>query len=462
MNATTAIHGTYLQGYWDWKVAIISLGISFTGSVSGILFNEMKGRSECNAFTVKPAAVLIEPYLQLRSDPPISPLYSHALLFLSAFSISVRAIFMMHFVGMTAFPLFHPNGMRVPMFFDPVLTMISAVVCLVVVLGAFHFASHDAHWNDIIEERMKLVQRIYAKSEAKRLGLKRKKKAKNVTKSSHQQQQPLLLKTAKMMSPVKNKNQASVPSEDHRPHSSSRPDSSEDENGPSENSVQQETEAIAENNTPFETNALVDPAMHFTKFDLQIMILFDRPWRILVSGIFVGLAVLCMHHLGIHSIRMEASYEFDMGLVVLSALIAVVAATVGMFIIFRVQPYYPHDNVKVIASIVIAIAVNGMHYTGMAALRYTYAPDPNFNTAGLIDGSILVKYMLYLEIVFKVVSEVMVRRDMTATILLLRARVKAAGSSISQSGKSGASSKGASSRGGTPSSPSIRSGGFQQ
>ncbi|KAI8821195.1 hypothetical protein BJ741DRAFT_118700 [Chytriomyces cf. hyalinus JEL632] len=396
-----------------------------------------------------------------RSDPPISPLYSTALLFLSAFSISVRAIFMMHFVGMTAFPLFHPNGMRVPMFFDPVLTIISAVVCLVVVLGAFHFASHDAHWNDIIEERMKLVQRIYAKSEAKRLGLKRRKKAKNVTKSSHQQQQqqPLLLKTARMMSPVKDKNRASVQTEDYRPHTSSRPDSSEDENGPSENSVQQETEAIAENNIPFENSALLDPAMQFTKFDLQIMILFDRPWRILVSGVFVALAVLCMHHLGLHSIRMEARYEFDMGLVVLSALIALVAATAGMFIIFRVQPYYPHDNVKVMASIVIAIAVNGMHYTGMAALRYTYAPDPNFNTAGLIDGSILVKYMLYLEVAFKVVSEVMVRRDMTASILLLRARVKAAGSSISQSGKSGASSKGASSKGAS-SSPSIRSSGF--
>ncbi|KAJ3232687.1 hypothetical protein HDU81_002789 [Chytriomyces hyalinus] len=301
---------------------------------------------------------------------------------------------MMHFVGMTAFPLFTPDGMRVPMYFDPVLTTISALVCLVVVLGAFHFASHDAHWNDIVEARMKLVQRIYAKSEAKRLELKKRKDLKKATKSGHQQQQqPLILKTAKMKNPPKDKNR-----EDPRPHASSWPDSSEDDNAPPESPIQQESETVAENSSPTETNALLDPAMQHSKFGLQILIFFDRPWRILVSGVFIALAVLCMHHLGIHSIRMEARYEFDMGLVALSAVIALVAATAGMFIIFRVQPYYPHDNVKVIASIVIAIAVNGMHYTGMAALRYSYAPDPNFSTTGLIDGSILVKYMLYLEV----------------------------------------------------------------
>ncbi|KAI8821196.1 hypothetical protein BJ741DRAFT_672749 [Chytriomyces cf. hyalinus JEL632] len=351
--------GTALVAVWQLENVMVSYGISCLGSLSAVFFNEMRGRS----------------------DPPIPPLYSFFLLIASALSISLRAIFMMHFVGMTAVALYLPTGERVPMYFDPGLTAISAIICSLVVMWAFYFASQDEHWNTIVEKRLQLAQKIYAKAEAKKMKIEQKRRlAKKNTKIN---KRPLI---------------------------------EENESGSSD--TQQEN---GERNS-----------------DIQIMILFDRPWRIVISGLFVAASVLAMHHLGIHSIRMQASYDFDMNIVLLSAVIALVAATAGMFIVFRVLPYYPNDIVKVIASFIIALAVNGMHFTGMAALRYSYAPDPSFSADGLIDGFTLAESILYVEVILKIVSETIIRRDMSNVIFLLKGQLRAINGSTDSSKKSSA------------------------
>ncbi|KAJ3229706.1 hypothetical protein HDU77_001538 [Chytriomyces hyalinus] len=285
---------------------------------------------------------------------------------------------MMHFVGMTAVALYLPTGERVPMYFDPGLTAISAIICSLVVMWAFYFASQDEHWNTIVEERLQLAQKIYAKAEAKKMRIEQKRKlAKKNTKinkrllieenesgSSDAQQ---LAQSRHANSTVGNRNRRLIV----------------------RNNINDTKAPVVETrvrvDAPPET-AVIIPGKRRSKLDIQILILFDQPWRIVISGLFVAASVLAMHHLGIHSIRMQASYDFDLNIVLLSAVIALVAATAGIFIVFRVLPYYPNDIVKVIASFMIALAVNGMHFTGMAALRYSYAPDTSFSADGLIDG----------------------------------------------------------------------------
>ncbi|KAJ3027024.1 UNVERIFIED_CONTAM: hypothetical protein HDU68_004642, partial [Siphonaria sp. JEL0065] len=117
----------------------------------------------------------------------------------------------------------------------------------------------------------------------------------------------------------------------------------------------------------------------------EILVLFEKPWKIFVSGFFIALAVLAMHYLGMYSMRMEAEQVFNPVVVGLSVVIAFVAATAGMFIIFRILPFFPHDIIKYLAAVIIAIAVNGMHYTGMAAVEYKYRPNESLNPAGLIE-----------------------------------------------------------------------------
>jgi NO-binding membrane sensor protein with MHYT domain len=56
---------------------------------------------------------------------------------------------------------------------------------------------------------------------------------------------------------------------------------------------------------------------------------------------------------------------WNVGIVAASAIIAVVAATVAFWILFRLLALYPHYEIlRIAGAVVAAVAVNGMHYTG--------------------------------------------------------------------------------------------------
>jgi NO-binding membrane sensor protein with MHYT domain len=79
-----------------------------------------------------------------------------------------------------------------------------------------------------------------------------------------------------------------------------------------------------------------------------------------------------MHYTGMLGLRVAGTMSFDPGLVAASAVIAVVAATVALWFTTMVRGWMP----IVVAATVMAVAVCGMHYTGMAALRVQLAPEP--------------------------------------------------------------------------------------
>ncbi len=69
-----------------------------------------------------------------------------------------------------------------------------------------------------------------------------------------------------------------------------------------------------------------------------------------------------------------------------SILIALVASTTAAFwILFRLLSLYPHKELlRVGSAAVMTLAVCGMHYTGMAAAKFTY--HPNMHTISTSDG----------------------------------------------------------------------------
>lgn len=87
---------------------------------------------------------------------------------------------------------------------------------------------------------------------------------------------------------------------------------------------------------------------------------------LLVGGVIAGLGVAGMHYLGMDAmhIGLGVGVQYATGLVVLSVAIAVVAATVGLWLATNVRGVLAGLG----ATIVMAIAVSGMHYTGMAAM----------------------------------------------------------------------------------------------
>ena len=87
--------------------------------------------------------------------------------------------------------------------------------------------------------------------------------------------------------------------------------------------------------------------------------------RLALGGLVVGIGVASMHYLGMAAMIMPDTMSYNPVLLALSVVIAVVAGTVALWIGTWVRGI----GATVGASLVMGVAVSGMHYTGMAAMR---------------------------------------------------------------------------------------------
>ncbi len=96
------------------------------------------------------------------------------------------------------------------------------------------------------------------------------------------------------------------------------------------------------------------------------------PWYRLAAGaVLMGLGVAAMHYLGMSAMRMEPGIDYHMGWLALSIAIAIVAAGAALWIAFRLRSETRHPMLlRGLASVVMGLAIIGMHYTGMAAAEF--------------------------------------------------------------------------------------------
>ncbi|MCG5470849.1 signal protein [Micromonospora sp. LAH09] len=86
--------------------------------------------------------------------------------------------------------------------------------------------------------------------------------------------------------------------------------------------------------------------------------------RLIAGGVFTGVGVASMHYTGMAAMRLNGSLQYDTVRVALSVIIAVVASTVALWLAMTVR-----RGLAIFASaLVMGVAVNGMHFTGMSAL----------------------------------------------------------------------------------------------
>ncbi|WP_405546391.1 MHYT domain-containing protein [Streptomyces phaeochromogenes] len=85
---------------------------------------------------------------------------------------------------------------------------------------------------------------------------------------------------------------------------------------------------------------------------------------LLVAGTFTGIGVAAMHYIGMAAIRVNGSLQYDVRTVALSVVIAIVAATAALWAAVAIRGFMTSLG----ASLVMGVAVSGMHYTGMAAV----------------------------------------------------------------------------------------------
>lgn len=96
-----------------------------------------------------------------------------------------------------------------------------------------------------------------------------------------------------------------------------------------------------------------------------------QPLRLIAGGVLMGAAVNIMHYVGMFAMRVQGTVSYDPLLVAASVVIAIVAATVALWFTLVLQSAL----LRVVAAFIMGIAVVGMHYTGMMAMRVSV--DPN-------------------------------------------------------------------------------------
>lgn len=112
--------------------------------------------------------------------------------------------------------------------------------------------------------------------------------------------------------------------------------------------------------------------------------------RIAGGGLLTGSGVLAMHYSGMAAVRVAGQIEYDLGLVAASGVIAVVAATVALWFTVTIRSW----RAIIVAALIMGVAVCGMHYTGMVAMRVRLGPLGDNPVAGMPPSLLVVPITL--------------------------------------------------------------------
>jgi NO-binding membrane sensor protein with MHYT domain len=93
--------------------------------------------------------------------------------------------------------------------------------------------------------------------------------------------------------------------------------------------------------------------------------------KIVMGGAFTGIGVAAMHYTGMAAMRIQGSIDYEPRIVVASVLIAIVAATVALWLSVAVRGTGP----VLTSAAVMGVAVCGMHYTAMYAVHVHLADN---------------------------------------------------------------------------------------
>jgi NO-binding membrane sensor protein with MHYT domain len=88
--------------------------------------------------------------------------------------------------------------------------------------------------------------------------------------------------------------------------------------------------------------------------------------RVISSAVLLGAGIVSMHYVGMHGLAGNFAIQHDVPIVLLSVLIAIVAAYGGLRVFLARQ-----DGIRlVVSAIAFGIAVSGMHYTAMYGMHF--------------------------------------------------------------------------------------------
>jgi NO-binding membrane sensor protein with MHYT domain len=126
----------------------------------------------------------------------------------------------------------------------------------------------------------------------------------------------------------------------------------------------------------------------------------DGGWRrLLVGGVIVGLGVASMHYIGMEAMVTPDTMSYNPLLLIVSVAIAIIAGTAALWIGTWVSGWLPTLG----ASMVMGVAVSGMHYTAMAAM-HVYPGSGMMAMGGVSAGAFLVPLIVGISMITLVLT----------------------------------------------------------
>ena len=119
---------------------------------------------------------------------------------------------------------------------------------------------------------------------------------------------------------------------------------------------------------------------------------------LVMSGAVLGLAIWCMHFVGMTASHMPTEYRFDVGLTFTSYIIAFIASTFAIWLTTRSTLPFAR---LVLGAVLMGLGISGMHYTGMMGLimqDHVVSYDPIITTCSIliaISGAGLTFWMAF-------------------------------------------------------------------
>ena len=123
--------------------------------------------------------------------------------------------------------------------------------------------------------------------------------------------------------------------------------------------------------------------------------------HVVVGSLLMTGGIAGMHYTGMAAMRMSAMHQWDITLVAVSVIIALIVSLAALGLTFMFRDEHHDKPLKVICAIIMGMAIPAMHYTGMIAVTYmpmAEAPDltNSLNISTLANTAIIAVSMVIL------------------------------------------------------------------
>lgn len=138
------------------------------------------------------------------------------------------------------------------------------------------------------------------------------------------------------------------------------------------------------------------------KTNLITLALFKNLLPLIVGGLVTASGIVVMHYIGMRAVVFPGRIEWNVGAIIASIIIAIVTSIAAFWILFRLLALYPHSELfRLCGSILMAVAVAGMHYTGAQAATFEYHPGLELPVLmGTVSSDVAVSTVLTVGILY--------------------------------------------------------------